>query len=136
MTRNIIFVAALVMLVSCATDKSGYTVDRSGVSPGVNIVDRTGGDAPLPGGGQRKLLKMVPPNYPANLRRANVKGVVAVMHTVMPDGSIERVAIQQSAGDQLDKLALAAVAQWRYEPYTPVDGKLLSFVVPVTFNNH
>jgi len=129
-----LFLAVAAIVAGCAADKSTYTVDKSRVSAGVSISDHSGGAAPVPTGGKLKLVKMVPPDYPRSLRKANITGVVWITHTVLPDGHVENVRVKKSAGEQLDRLAVAAVSQWRYEAYTPTDGKLLSFDVPLTFS--
>jgi hypothetical protein len=75
--RIAVWMAVGLLGAGCASSDE-HRVDMSHVSGGVTVNDKTANGAPLPGGGQLKLLKMVPPDYPSALRRDKVTGVVTV----------------------------------------------------------
>jgi protein TonB len=58
-----------------------------------------------------------PPDYPYEARRAGEEGVVLLCAHVADDGAVTSVELLASCGhERLDRSALEAVAQWRYEP--------------------
>ena len=77
---------------------------------------QAGRDAPSP-----KRIHYVEPLYPAIAREAGVAGVVLVEIGVKEDGHPYEVLIIEAV-PLLDKAAIEAVRQWRYEP-TVVDGR-------------
>jgi TonB family protein len=77
---------------------------------------QAGRDAPPP-----KRIHYVEPQYPDIAREAGVAGVVLVEIGVKEDGH-PHVVLVIEAQPLLDKAALDAVRQWRYEP-TVVDGR-------------
>ncbi len=66
----------------------------------------------------RKVVKSVLPIYSERARRQGWEGVVAVHFTVLPDGRVkDNVYIQQASTHQdLNRAALAAIRQFRFEP--------------------
>jgi TonB family protein len=46
------------------------------------------------------------------------RGSVRVQFSVMPDGSVAAVDVVSSSSPRLNQAALAAVAQWRFQPVT------------------
>ncbi len=56
------------------------------------------------------------PDYPEELRRANVEGTVVIAFTVRADGSVGELTIRQSQNRSLNPLALEAVRRWRFKP--------------------
>ncbi|WP_170267065.1 energy transducer TonB [Brevifollis gellanilyticus] len=111
---------AVLLVASCATNK-------------VKVVNQTGGGGKTTSGVELKLVKMIPPAYPPEARKAGLKGVARVALTVQPDGSVSDLKVVQSAHPTLDQFALQAVSQWKFKPYTPVDGKLERVSFPFTF---
>lgn len=71
------------------------------------------------------------PKFPVNLVRTLRSGQVQVKFTVLPDGSVAQPAVISTSNPRLNPSALAAVAQWRFEPVRkPQQG-----VVDLGFNN-
>jgi TonB family protein len=79
------------------------------------------------------LLKTVNPEYPAELRKARITGVVVISYCVRPDGSVTDLEVKKSAHPALDRLALEAVSQWKFTPYSPRDGQLVHLSNPIAF---
>jgi protein TonB len=59
-----------------------------------------------------------------------MQGLVILETLVDRNGSVEDVKVLRSAGSVLDREALVAVRQWRYEPLI-LNGRPLRFVVTV-----
>jgi len=89
--------------------------------------------APLPVGGdlkQARLLKSVPPIYPATARAENVSGDVNIDALIDVTGNVSSVKII-SGPALLHQAALNAVKQWKYEP-AQLNGKATPVHVAVT----
>jgi len=83
-----------------------------------------------------KYLENDPPDYPRIARRRGYSGTVVVEVLVSRSGRAEEVRLSSSSGHRiLDKAALSAVAEWRFEPGKkngiPVSMRVK---VPVRFN--
>jgi len=63
-----------------------------------------------------KLIKMVKPVYPEKARKARVGGVVILGTRIDEEGRVVRVMIYRSKDPLLNKPAIEAVRQWKYEP--------------------
>ena len=120
--KTILFLLALIA-AGCASDDA----------KNVNVFDQTGGAARLPSGQNLKMTKFVAPEYPAELRRSGVGGVVELQFSVLHDGSVTNISVAKPAHPALDKLAIAAVSQWRFDPYVPRSSTTTRLQVPVTF---
>ena len=58
-----------------------------------------------------------PPLYPQLSRKLREQGTVVLELTVLANGKVADVIVQQSSGyPRLDKAALLAVQHWRYQP--------------------
>jgi protein TonB len=57
------------------------------------------------------------PAYPAESRRRREQGTVWLDVLILPDGTVGEVRVRESTGfERLDRTAVEAVQQWRYEP--------------------
>lgn len=66
-----------------------------------------------------KALFIKPPTYPVEARRRHEQGTVKLLVLVGTDGRVADIEIAGSSGSHaLDKAALRAVKQWRWEPVT------------------
>lgn len=65
-----------------------------------------------------KLIARVNPTYPAAQRMARVQGTVLLYAVIGTDGMPHNIEVISSVDPALDRSALEAVQQWRYEPYT------------------
>jgi len=72
---------------------------------------RVGGGVTAP-----RLATRVEPEYPASVRQSFAQGSVIVRAIVQTDGSMHVVRILRSLTPELDRSALAALNQWRFEP--------------------
>ena len=72
---------------------------------------RTGGQIGTPA-----LLHRVDPEYPELAVRSKMQGLVILEAIVDEDGRVVDVKVLRSAGEVLDRAAMAAVRQWRYSP--------------------
>jgi protein TonB len=91
---------------------------------------RTGGNIQPPA-----LITRVEPVYPPMAVQAFMRGTAILEATVNEDGTVDDVRVLRSAGKLLDKAALDAVKQWRYEPLL-LNGIRTRFILTVvlTFN--
>lgn len=93
--------------------------------PAPQRVVRVGGSIVAP-----KLLKRVPPEYPALASQARLQGLVIVEAQVDTSGAVRTVKVLRGA-PLFDEPALAAVRQWRYQPLL-LNGQPTEFIVVVT----
>ncbi|CAN7354280.1 energy transducer TonB [Pseudoxanthomonas sp. LjRoot143] len=83
----------------------------------------------------RPLAGNAEPKYPASMLRAGVGGTVVVLAEVDAQGNPVNVSVVERSGERdLDRAALSAVKQWRFEPAMR-NGKAIatSVKVPVDF---
>jgi len=66
------------------------------------------------------ILAFTQPNYPRLALRRGITGVVILSLFIKSDGSMERVTVAQSSGnDLLDNSALNAAKQWKFKALGP-----------------
>jgi TonB family protein len=63
----------------------------------------------------RKLLTQVEPDYPADLKRAAIGGVVRLDIVVAPGGKVENIVVA-GGNPILAESATRAVKRWKYAP--------------------
>jgi protein TonB len=78
-----------------------------GVS-GVTLV-RAATEAPVP-------VRMVPPDYPYELKRNGVTGVVSVSFEVDEKGNVVDPKVIKSSNPQFEQPALDAIVKWKFKP--------------------
>jgi protein TonB len=66
-------------------------------------------------------VRTVSPDYPSELRRDGVSGVVMVSCTIDVKGDVQDAAIEKSTNARFNPSALAAVKKWKFKP-AKVDG--------------
>ena len=88
---------------------------------------RIGGQVTAPA-----LVTRVEPEYPAIAVAAHLEGMVILEALVDVDGRVQEVKVLRSRGF-LDKAAIAAVEQWRYQPLM-LNGQPTPFILTVTLN--
>ncbi|MFT3783097.1 MAG: energy transducer TonB [Nibricoccus sp.] len=80
-------------------------------------------------------VKTPPPEYPAELRRDNVSGVVALRVEIDETGAVTNCAVSKSTNNGFDAPAIQAVKNWKFKPAqkagTPVK---VSLVIPIKFS--
>jgi TonB family protein len=96
--------------------------------------DKEWTDAYRPGGGVTvpRLLQEVKPKYTAGAMEARVQGTVWIDCVVEIDGTVTRTRVSRSLDTQhgLDREAVAAARQWRFEPGTK-DGSPVPVVITI-----
>ena len=63
-----------------------------------------------------EAIKKIAPQYPSQARAAHQQGTVALYALLSEQGTVEKSKVVKSAGDSLDRSAMAAVKQWQYPP--------------------
>ena len=89
---------------------------------------RVGGKVPQPA-----LLVRVEPEYPRAAVDARVQGMVILETVVDQDGHVIEVRVLRSAGEVLDRAAVAALRQWRYAPLE-LNGVRVRFLLTATLS--
>ncbi len=94
------------------------------------------GDA-VPADSQKrpKILKKVNPVYPEEALRQKIEGKVVIEATTDEKGNVVAAKVLPAKNPQplLEEAALAAVKQWKYEPFL-IDGKAKGMIFTVTMN--
>jgi len=79
-------------------------------------------------------VRTVAPEYPDELRREGVSGVVMVKCTIDEQGNVTNPEIEKSSNGAFEKPALAALKKWKFKPAkqdgTPVAIKVS---IPIKF---
>lgn len=79
-------------------------------------------------------VRTVAPQYPAELKRQGVTGLVMVTFTVTTQGNVEEPVVERSPHPDFAREAVAAVRKWKFRPArqngTPVANKV---TVPIQF---
>jgi protein TonB len=76
-----------------------------------------------------RILKKILPQYPALARQARISGTVRLMGIIAKDGTVQKLQVL-SGHPLLQKAALDAVSQWRYQP-TILDGQPVEVIAPI-----
>jgi len=112
----------VVVLLCCDTASAAVACDNPLV-----VTDTFGSKA-------RRITNRVKPATPAAVRRLNVVGCIEVLFVVRPDGSVDEAAVSESSlPEVLNNAALAAVRQWRFDPFVR-EGKPIAQRVMVVFH--
>ena len=65
----------------------------------------------------REILGSRPPDYPQAAKQQGWQGTVSIYFTVLPDGTIKKVFVEQASPHQvLDEAAKRCLADWRFSP--------------------
>ena len=76
-----------------------------------------------------KAVKTTEPEYTQDAREHHVEGAVLVTAIIGVDGKTHGVEVQKGLGHGLDKKAVEAVQQWRFEPATKNGQRVMTRVV-------
>jgi TonB family protein len=68
-------------------------------------------NAPVP-------LRKIDPKYPQTAIQEHIQGEVILYGVIRPDGSVDSIQLVRGIDEQLDANAIAAFAQWKFEPAT------------------
>jgi protein TonB len=61
-------------------------------------------------------VRTVAPDYPAELRREGVSGIVMVKCTIDEQGNVTEPTIEKSSNNAFEQPALAALKKWKFKP--------------------
>jgi protein TonB len=76
-------------------------------------------------GAEKRLVRHLQPQYPAEARKAGIEGTVVLKAVVSETGAVQGVRLVEG-NSALAKAAITSVKQWHYRPYVR-DGKALPF---------
>lgn len=66
---------------------------------------------------QKPVIKFrVPPEYPSEMRRAQIEGEVLVDFVVTGDGNVVKASAVKSSRREFEATAVAAVSKWKFAP--------------------
>ena len=68
-----------------------------------------------------KIVRHVEPEYSEHGRQKKINGIVVLTFTVLRNGTTADIIVTRSLEKSLDKQAIKAVRQWRFEPGTYQD---------------
>ena len=68
-----------------------------------------------------KIVRHVEPEFSEHGRQKKINGIVVLTFTVLSDGTTADIIVTRSLEKSLDKQAIKAVRQWRFEPGTYQD---------------
>ncbi len=77
-----------------------------------------------------RIVSEKPTTYQAGAMRRGVDGVVGLVATVLPDGTVGDVRVSRWLDPELEHAALASVRQWRFAPAT-LDGKIVPSTIEI-----
>lgn len=120
-----IAVAALLMVLVPIIGTSSRAVMAARPQEPDREVHRPGGRVTTP-----KLIYEVKPQYTARAMEEKVEGEVVMECVVKADGTVGDIKIVRALHEDLDKAAMDAAAQWRFEPGTR-DGKPVNVLVAI-----
>ncbi len=86
------------------------------------------GDIEWGGGGNRIVLQKIVPKFPSGV---NTNAEIRLRFTVMPDGTVGRIIPLQKADPRLEKAALDALRQWRFNPLKT--DLVMEGIIPLSF---
>lgn len=111
------FDPAVLALGGVLAFSAGLPAQDTAVRPGAGVT------APRP-------IKEVKPAYPPAVMSAGVQGAVQLQCVVRPDGTVEDVKVTVPLHPELDKEAVRALAEWRFDPGRR-EGKAVPVLVDV-----
>ncbi len=105
---------------------SGTGLGGSGIGEGAGYGF---GDIEWGGGGNRIVVDKKVPRYPSGV---NTSARIKIRFTVLPDGTVGRMIPLQKADPRLERAAMDALRQWRFNPLEEKD-KVMVGVIPISF---
>jgi TonB family protein len=63
-------------------------------------------------------LRKLDPKYPQTAIQEHIQGEVILYGVIRPDGSVDSIQLVRGIDEQLNANAVAAFAQWKFEPAT------------------
>jgi protein TonB len=75
-------------------------------------------------------VRTVPPDYPDELRREGVSGLVMVKCSIDEQGNVTETTVEKSSNSAFEKPAIAAVKKWKFKP-AKQDGQPVAIKVSI-----
>ena len=75
-------------------------------------------------------VRTVAPEYPDELRRDGVSGLVMVKCTIDEQGNVTAAEVEKSSNNAFEKPAIAAVKKWKFKPARQ-DGNAITIKVSI-----
>lgn len=108
---------------------SGYSGNSAGSNDQGSSFSISGGLA------GRHVIRQVAPEYPEWARSMELRGIVYLVISVLPDGRVgDDVRVESSTAEGFNPSAIAAIKQWRFEPLAGGKGEIQKGVVRFTFS--
>jgi protein TonB len=92
-------------------------------------------DQPVPVKGrdqQAKLVKRVPPKYPAEAKAAGIEGLVRLEVLIGKEGTVKDIKVL-AGPEELRPPTLEAIRQWQWKP-TTVNGQAVEVITQIDVN--
>lgn len=77
-------------------------------------------------------VKTAKPNYPSDLKRDGVEGIVAISCVIDENGEVISSKVTKSSNPGFEKSALDAISRWKFKP-AKKDGKAVKVKVTIPF---
>lgn len=109
---------------------------RGGTPGGVVGAAGTGGPMSIGQVAQRPtVVRRVPPNYPPDARREGIEGLVVIEAVLDRSGAVEPGVKVIRSVPSLDRAAIEAVRQWRFQPARDRNGQAVRVIleIPIRF---
>ena len=79
-------------------------------------------------------VRTTAPDYPEDMRRAGVSGLVLVNCLIDEKGSVHDMKVEKASNDQFVKPAMQALSKWRFKPAQRDGAKVSTRVsIPIRF---
>ena len=81
-----------------------------------------------------EAIAQTPPQYPAELRKAKIEGIVTVAFLLNEEGRVEDPRVENSTRIEFEKPALEAIKKWKFRPGMKEGKAVRSFIrIPIRF---
>ena len=102
-------VGLLVALAGCANTPVSQSTPVAELPSSFATTDSGDSKTPVP-------LRTVAPEYPYDMRRSGLSGVVSVHCLIDENGRVQDPRVQKTTDPAFNQVALAAVKQWTFRP--------------------
>ena len=124
----LVLVTAAAAVATASARPTGHGLDTGAAPQGRTVYSSKDSGVQLP-----TVIFRVSPQYPSGAQARKVQGVVELECVVPPTGTPENIAVVRTLDDELDRAAIEALQQWRFNPGTK-DGEAVSVQVHIMMN--
>ncbi len=80
-------------------------------------------------------VKTPPPEFPSDMQRQGISGVVAVRVVIDEKGAVEECSVSKSSHAEFEQAAVTAVKNWKFKPASKGGVAVkVSVVIPIKFS--